>query len=79
MRHTQDMAHGAGILNVVDGAAAPVVFGQVGLVNVVQLHRDADDLVALPVQQKGGHRGIHAAAHGDDDTVGGVGVGDRVH
>ena len=79
--YAEDAADGAGILNVVDGAAAPVVFGQVGLVNVVQLHSDADDVPALPMEQQGGNGGVHAAAHGDDGAAGGWGVvvGDSVH
>ena len=67
--HTENAAHGAGILHIVDGAATPVVIGQVGLVDVVKLHRNADDIVALPVQQQRSHRRIHAAAHGHDDAV----------
>ena len=35
---------------------------------VVQLHRQADDLVPLAREQRRGHGGIDAAGHGDDDT-----------
>ena len=79
VRHAEDAADGAGVLNVVQGAAAPVVVGQVSLVDVVQLHRDADDVVTLPAQQQGRYRRVHAAAHGDDDAVGGGMVGEGVH
>ena len=34
---------------------------------IVELQRDADDVVALGLQQRGGHGGIDAAGHGDDD------------
>ena len=37
---------------------------------VVQLHRQADDLVALLGEQRGGHRRIHAARHRDNDLHG---------
>src|SRR5581483_1177526 len=34
---------------------------------VVELQRDADDVVTLLLQQQGRGRGIDAAGHGDDD------------
>ena len=34
---------------------------------VVKLQRDADDVVALGLEQRRGHRRIDAAGHGDDD------------
>ena len=37
------------------------------LVMVVELHRQADDLVALLGEQRRGHRRIDAARHGNDD------------
>ena len=70
MGNAEDAADRAGILHIVNRAAAPVVFGQVGLVNIVELHRDANHIIALPVEQQGGHRRVHAAAHGDDHPVG---------
>ena len=77
MRHAQNAADGAGILNIVQRAAAPIGGGQVGLVNIVKFHRNADDRAALPMQQQGSDRRIHAAAHGDDDArrIGIAGVG----
>ena len=35
---------------------------------IVQLHREADDLVPLTSEQCGGDRRIDAAGHGDDYT-----------
>ena len=35
---------------------------------VVKLQRDADDVVALGLEQRRRHRGIDAARHGDDDA-----------
>ena len=37
--------------------------------DVVQPHPDADDLVALLVQQRRGHRRIDAAGHRDEDPA----------
>jgi len=55
----------AGVVNVAAGAAglAPGKRGPV----VVELHRDADDIVAPSRQQRRNHRGINAPGHGDDD------------
>ncbi len=35
---------------------------------VVELQRDADDVIALGLEQRGRHRQIDAAGHGDDDA-----------
>ena len=35
---------------------------------VVELERDADDVIALGLEQRRGHRRIDAAGHGDDDA-----------
>ena len=53
--HSQPMAHHAGVFHVINGAASPVLVGHVGLVQVVQLHGDADDIVTLLLQQQGRH------------------------
>ena len=67
MRDAQPAANGAGIFNVIQGAAALVVCRKVGLVQAVQLHGNAYDLVALLMEQQGGHRRVHAAAHSDSN------------
>ena len=67
--YSQAVADDAGILHVVHGAAAPVVVGEVGLVQAVELHGNADHVKALPLQQQGSHRRVHAAAHGDDHPL----------
>jgi hypothetical protein len=38
-----------------------------------ELHRDADDGVPALLEQCGGHGGVHASAHGDEDGGGTVG------
>ena len=75
----QGAAYGTSVLDVVDGAAAAIVLRQVGFVDVVQLHGDADYFVALLVQQEGSDGRIDAAAHGDDDAALWVGVDEGVH
>jgi hypothetical protein len=35
---------------------------------IVELERDADDIVAFPMQQRRDNGRIHAAGHGDDDS-----------
>jgi hypothetical protein len=35
---------------------------------VIELERDADDIVAFTFEQPGHNGGIDAAGHGDDDT-----------
>ena len=67
--NAQAVADDTGVVHVVHGAAAPVVVGQVGLVQAVELHGDAHHIITLPLQKQGGHRGIYAAAHRDDYSV----------
>ena len=62
------MGHAAGVVQVVEAAAGPERLGAVAL--VVQLHRQADDVVAGLDEQAGGDRRIDAARHGDDDAHG---------
>ena len=64
------MARGdaARVVQVVEAAARPERLGRLAL--VVELHRQADDLVAGLCQQARGDRRIDAAGHGDDDAHG---------
>ena len=39
-----------------------------GLAVIVELQRDADDVIALPLHEPGHDGGIDTARHGDDDT-----------
>src|SRR5262249_53145274 len=56
----------AGIVNVAPGAAGALAMGCRAM--VVKLQRDADDVVALRLQQRSRHRRVDAAGHGDHDT-----------
>ncbi len=66
MGNAEGLGHAARIVDVAAGAAGALPVGR-GAV-VVELERDADDVVALALQQAGHHRGIDAARHGDDDA-----------
>ena len=65
MRDADPLGDIAGIVDVLPGAAGALAMG--GRAMIVELQRDADDVVALGLQQRSRHRGIDAAGHGDDD------------
>ena len=54
----------AGVVDVLPGAAGALAVGRLAM--VVELERDADDVIALGLQQRRRHRGIDAARHRDD-------------
>src|SRR5450759_3299112 len=66
MRNADALGNAARIIDVLPGAAGALAVG--GGAVVVELQRDADHVIALGLEQRGGHRGIDAAGHGDDDT-----------
>ena len=66
MRNADALGDAARIIDVLPGAAGALAVG--GGAVVVELQRDADHVIALGLEQRGGHRGIDAAGHGDDDT-----------
>ena len=71
MRDADPLGDVARIVDVLPGATGALAVGRGAM--VVELERDADHVVALGLQQRGRHRGIDAAGHGDDDTgVGGA-------
>ena len=53
----------AGIINVLPGAAGTALLN--GRAVIVELQRDADDVVAFVGEHGGGDGGVHAAGHGD--------------
>ena len=61
-----DLAHAAGVLHVVQGAAAPGLAGtlRVRLLVVPQLHGHTHNLVTLVLQKARGNGGVHSSAHG---------------
>ena len=65
MRNADPLGDIAGIVDVAPGAAGALAMG--GRAMVVKLQRDADDVVALGLQQRSRHRRIDAAGHGDHD------------
>ncbi len=65
MRDADPLGDIAGIVDVLAGAAGALAMG--GRAMIVELQRDADDVVAFRLQQRSRHRGIDAARHGDDD------------
>ena len=58
----------ARVVGGVERAAALLELG-VGVGDVVESHPDADDLVALAVQQRRRDRGVHPARHRDQDPT----------
>jgi hypothetical protein len=55
----------AGVVDVLAGAAGALAMGRRAM--VVELQRDADDVIALGLEQRSRRRGIDAARHGNDD------------
>ena len=66
MRNTNALGHAARVIDVLAGAAGALAVR--GGAMVVKLQGDADDVIALGLEQRRGHRRIHAARHGDDDA-----------
>ncbi len=64
VRNADALGDRAGVVDVLAGAAGALAVG--GGAVVVELQRDADDVIALGLQQRGRDRGIDAARHGDD-------------
>jgi hypothetical protein len=55
----------ARVVDVLPGAAGALAVGRRAM--IVKLQRDADDIVALGLQQRSRRRGVDAARHGNDD------------
>src|SRR5690606_21063398 len=60
----------ARIMDVLAGATASLAPRRLAV--VVELQRDADDLVARSLHQRRRDRGINASGHGDDDAHAGA-------
>jgi hypothetical protein len=65
MRNADSFSDVAGIVDVLSGAAGALTMS--GRAMIVKLQRDADDVIALGLQQGSRHRRVDAAGHGDND------------
>ena len=65
MRNADPLGDVAGVVDVLAGAAGALAMG--GRAMIVKLQRDADDVIALGLQQRSRHRRVDAARHGDHD------------
>ncbi len=65
MRDADALGDIAGVVDILAGAAGALAMGRRAM--VVELQRDADDVIALGLQQRSRRRGIDAARHGDDN------------
>ena len=66
MRDADALGDRARVVDVLAGAAGALAVRRRAM--VVKLQRDADDVVALGLEQRRRDRGIDAARHGDDDA-----------
>ena len=66
MRNADPVRHRAGVVDVLAGAAGALAMGRRAM--VVELQGDADDVIALGLEQRRRHRRVDAAGHGDDDA-----------
>ena len=65
MGHAEMIGHATGVANVLPRAAGAGPGRRIA--RIVELQRDADDVVSLFLEDCGGDRGIDATGHGDDD------------
>ena len=65
MRNADPLGDIARIVDVLPGAAGALAMG--GRAVIIELQRDADDVVAFRLQQRSRRRRIDAALHGDHD------------
>ena len=66
VRNTDARGDRAGIMNIAAGATGAFAVGRRAV--VVELERDADDVIAGVCQKRRGHRGIDPPRHRDDDA-----------
>ena len=59
---TDPLGRRARVVDVLTGAAGALLLDRRAV--VVELQRNADDVIAGPRQQGGGDRGVHATRHG---------------
>ena len=66
MRNADALGDAARVVDVLARAAGALAVGRCAV--IVKLQRHPDHVVALRLEQRGGHRRIDAAGHGDDDA-----------
>ena len=66
MRNADALGDAARVVDVLSGAAGALAVRRRAV--VVELQRHADDVIALGLEQRSGHRRVDAARHGDDDA-----------
>ena len=66
MRNAQNIADAAGVIDILAGTAGAGAVD--GSAVIVELQRDAQNVIALPFQDAGHHGTVNAAGHGNDDT-----------
>ena len=64
MRDLEQVRHAPRVLDVLAGATGALAPDRLAM--IVELKRDADDVVAFGLEQGRNHRGVDAAGHGDD-------------
>ncbi len=67
VREAEPVGDRARVADIVAGAARALAPG--GGAVIVELQRDADDFGAAAARQRGDHRAVDPARHGDDDAA----------
>ena len=70
MGNVQGLRHALGVIDIGPGAAGALARGR--SVGRIQLQGDADHIIALALEQRGGDGGIDAATHGGNDAAPGL-------
>ncbi len=68
MGNADPLGDEARVVNVLSGAAGALAVRRLAM--IVELQGHAHDVIALGLEQRRGHRGIHPARHGDDHAGG---------
>jgi hypothetical protein len=66
MRDADALGDAARVVDILASAAGALAVGRRAM--IVELQGDADHVIALGLEQRGGDRGVDAARHGNDDA-----------
>ena len=69
MGDVERLGDAPGVVDVLDTATLGAAAESLGTRLGPEPHRDADDLMALFLEQRGGDGGVDTAAHRDDDAL----------